>query len=87
MVVRPAVTDFKEENLFSFVLAYFLLSPSERLCPEGESHWRTLGMGIWKLDPDPCSLASSTEHRERFRISLDQSRSLQVQNCYKRLSW
>lgn len=53
-VVRPTVTDFKEENLFSFVLPYFLLSPSERLCPEGESHWRTLG--IWKLDHDPCCL-------------------------------
>lgn len=38
MVVRLRVTNFKEANLFAFVLAYFLLSPVERLCLQGDGH-------------------------------------------------
>lgn len=45
MVVRLTVTDFKEENRFSFVHAHFLLSPSERLCPEGDGHTEDFGEG------------------------------------------
>lgn len=50
MVVRLTVTDFKEENLFSFVLAHFLPSPLERLCPEGDCRTEDFGEGGLETD-------------------------------------
>lgn len=67
------VTDFKEENLFSLVLAYFLLPPFGEVMFRGQrSHWN-FGEGCLETSSSAFfwSRSQFENATEAFRVALD----------------